>query len=121
VVHHRRAGLIAAAGGLAYSFRHFLGEVLPKEMARAMRSAPLTASFGLLMVLLYIFAAVFAPIIAPFGEAEVVGGAYAPPDDQMILGGDQLGRDMFSRIIYGARNTVGIALLTTMIAFLSAR
>jgi peptide/nickel transport system permease protein len=35
----------------------------------------------------------------------------------MILGGDQLGRDMFSRIIYGARNTVGIALLTTAIAF----
>jgi peptide/nickel transport system permease protein len=36
----------------------------------------------------------------------------------MILGGDQLGRDMFSRIIYGARNTVGIAVLTTAIAFL---
>ncbi len=111
------AGLIAVAAGLSYSFREFLAQVLPKEMARAIRSAPLTASFGLLMVFVYVVAAVFAPVIAPFGEAQVVGGAYAPPDDQMILGGDQLGRDMFSRIIYGARNTVGIALLTTAIAF----
>ena len=39
------------------------------------------------------------------------------PTRRWILGGDQLGRDMFSRIIYGARNTVGIALLTTAIAF----
>ena len=111
------AAVIAAAAGLSYSFREFLVQVLPREGSRAMRGAPLTAAFGLLMVLLYIVAAIFAPVIAPFGESEVVAGAYAPPDENMILGGDQLGRDMFSRIIYGARNTVGIALLTTAIAF----
>ncbi|MEO1239546.1 MAG: ABC transporter permease [Pseudomonadota bacterium] len=82
-----------------------------------MRTAPLTAAFGLLVILIYVIAAVFAPIIAPFGEAEVVGGAFAPPDDQMILGGDQLGRDLFSRLIYGARNTVGVAIVTTALAF----
>ena len=66
-----------------------------------MRNAPLTASFGMFVILVYVVAAVFAPVIAPHGEAEVIGSSYAPPDENMLLGGDQLGRDMFSRIIYG--------------------
>ena len=111
-------GLLFASAGLAYSFREFLVQTLPREAAKVMRSAPLTASFGLFVIVVYVVAAVFAPVIAPYGEAEVIGSSYAPPDDKMILGGDQLGRDMFSRIIYGARNTVGIAVLTTAIAFL---
>ena len=110
-------GLFFAAGGLAYSFREFLVQTLPRDTAKVMRNAPLTASFGMFVILVYVVAAIFAPVIAPYGEAEVIGGSYAPPDENMILGGDQLGRDMFSRIIYGARNTVGIALLTTAIAF----
>ena len=110
-------GLLYACGGLAYSFREFLVQTLPRDIAKVMRNAPLTASFGLFVILVYVAAAIFAPVIAPYGEAEVIGSSYAPPDDNMILGGDQLGRDMFSRIIYGARNTVGIALLTTAIAF----
>ena len=111
-------GLLYACGGLAYSFREFLVQTLPRNIAKVMRNAPLTASFGLFVIVVYVVAAIFAPVIAPFGEAEVVGSSYAPPDEAMILGGDQLGRDMFSRIIYGARNTVGIALLTTALAFL---
>ena len=111
-------GLFFASAGLAYSFREFLVQTLPRELAKVMRTAPLTASFGLFVIVVYVVAAVFAPVIAPYGEAEVIGSSYAPPDDKMILGGDQLGRDMFSRIIYGARNTVGIAVLTTAIAFL---
>ena len=111
-------GLLFASAGLGYCFREFLVQTLPRELAKVMRSAPLTASFGLFVIVVYVVAAVFAPVIAPYGEAEVIGSSYAPPDDKMILGGDQLGRDMFSRIIYGARNTVGIALLTTAIAFI---
>lgn len=109
--------LLAAAAGLSYSFRETLVHVLPGEAGKLMRTAPLTASFGILVIATYIIAAVFAPMIAPFGEAEVVGGSFAPPDDVMILGGDQLGRDMFSRLIFGARNTLGIAVVTTGIAF----
>ena len=111
-------GLLYACGGIAYSFREFLVQTLPRDLAKVMRNAPLTAAFGLFVIVVYVAAAVFAPVIAPYGEAEVIGSSYAPPDEAMILGGDQLGRDMFSRIIYGARNTVGIALLTTAIAFL---
>ena len=111
-------GLFFASAGLAFSFREFLVQTLPRGVAKVMRNAPLTASFGLFVIVVYVVAAVFAPVIAPYGEAEVISSSYAPPDDKMILGGDQLGRDMFSRIIYGARNTVGIAVLTTAIAFL---
>jgi peptide/nickel transport system permease protein len=110
-------GLLYACGGLAYSFREFLVQTLPRDIAKVMRNAPLTASFGLFVIVVYVAAAIFAPVIAPFGEAEVVGSSYAPPDEAMILGGDQLGRDMFSRIIYGARNSVGLALVATVLAF----
>ena len=112
------AGVIALSAGTAYAFREFLVIVLPREAAKAMRTAPLTASFGLFVVGVYAIAGIFAPIITPYGEAEVITSAFAPADENMLLGADQLGRDMFSRIIYGARNTVGLALLATTLAFL---
>ncbi|KAB0495019.1 ABC transporter permease [Pseudomonas vancouverensis] len=80
--------------------------------------APLSAQFGLLMIVLYVLVAVFAPVLAPFGETQVVGEGFAPWGGQFLLGTDNLGRDMFSRLVYGARNTLGIAFLTTVLAFL---
>ncbi|WP_433765520.1 ABC transporter permease [Pseudomonas putida] len=80
--------------------------------------APLSAKFGLLVILLYVLVAVFAPVLAPFGETQVVGEGFAPWGGQFLLGTDNLGRDMFSRLVYGARNTLGIAFLTTVLAFL---
>lgn len=112
------AGLLAAAAGISYIFREFLVIILHGEAAKAVQTAPLTASFGMFVILIYLIAAVFAPWIAPFGESEVIGTSYAPPDGKMLLGGDQLGRDLFSRIIYGARNTVGLSIATTALAFL---
>lgn len=103
---------------VAYCFREFLSLTLPIESAKIIRSAPLTATFGLFVVLVYILAAIFAPWIAPYGESEIVGMNFAPPSEKMLLGGDQLGRDMYSRIIYGARNTVGLSLAATFCAFL---
>ena len=112
------AGLLALAGGTSYAFREFLTTIAPHETAKELRTAPLTAAFGMFVIFTYVIAGVFAPIIAPFGEAEVISSAFAPADEQMLLGADQLGRDMFSRLVYGARNTVGIALLATVLAFL---
>ncbi|WP_413704684.1 ABC transporter permease [Pseudomonas sp. Pseusp16] len=80
--------------------------------------APLSARFGLSMILLYVLVAIFAPVLAPFGETQVVGEGFAPWGGQFLLGTDNLGRDMFSRLVYGARNTLGIAFLTTVLAFL---
>ncbi len=111
------AGLIASAAGVAYCFREFLVIILPPDSAKAMRTAPLTAGFGLFVIFTYAIAGIFAPIIAPFGESEIISGAFAPADEIMLLGADQLGRDMLSRIIFGARNTVGLALVATTLAF----
>ncbi len=109
---------IIGAAAAAWLFRAIVITVAPRDVKRVMRTAPLTASFGLLVILIYVIVAVFASEIAPFTERQDVGSQYQPWDDVHILGTDNLGRDMFSRIIYGARNTVGIAFATTTLAFL---
>jgi len=103
------------------------GDVVPQPLPprrgtlasawRALKSAPLTAWFGLIVITAYIILAVFAPFIAPHGESEVVANQYEPWSAQFPLGTDQLGRDMLSRLIYGARNTIGIAVVTTILSF----
>ena len=80
--------------------------------------SPMTAKFGLMVILIYIVVALFAPFIAPYGEAEVFPIPYAPWSSEFVFGTDQIGRDIFSRLIYGARNTVGIAVATTALAFI---
>ena len=82
----------------------------------ALSKAPISAWFGMAVLFVYFFAAIFAPLIAPHGEAEIFPVAYAPWGDGHIFGTDQIGRDIFSRIIYAARNTIGICLLATFIA-----
>ncbi|MFJ4065863.1 ABC transporter permease [Pseudomonas sp. NPDC089996] len=79
--------------------------------------APLSAKFGLLVIVAYTVVALFAPLLAPYGETQVVGEGFAPWSPQFLLGTDNLGRDTFSRLLYGARNTLGIAFLTTSLAF----
>ncbi|WP_060511928.1 ABC transporter permease [Pseudomonas sp. NBRC 111124] len=80
--------------------------------------APLSAKFGLLVIVAYTVVALFAPLLAPYGETQVVGEGFAPWSAQFLLGTDNLGRDTLSRLLFGARNTLGIAFLTTSLAFL---
>lgn len=85
---------------------------------RLIRSAPFTAKLGMVVMAIYAFVAVFAPLLAPYGEVEVVSRV---PFDvwsaDHLLGTDQLGRDFLSRLIFGARNSISIALITTAISF----
>jgi peptide/nickel transport system permease protein len=86
---------------------------------RALRRAPLSARVGLLVIAAYVIAAVLASVIAPFGQAQIVSpDSFGAWNDKFLLGTDQLGRDVFSRLIYGAQNSLGIALVTTILAFL---
>ncbi|MFT4607796.1 MAG: peptide/nickel transport system permease protein [Urechidicola sp.] len=85
---------------------------------RGLKSAPPTAIFGMTVITLYLLIGIFAPLLAPFGEAEIFDVAYAPWGGDYLFGTDQLGRDILSRLIYGARNTIGIAVATTFLAFL---
>ena len=85
---------------------------------RTLKTAPISAWFGMIVIAIYIFVALFAPWIAPFGEAEVVSQTpFELWSWTHWLGTDQLGRDMFTRLLFGARNTLGIAVATTLLAF----
>ena len=95
----------------------------PGQTRRRMRggvraATPLTAKFGFAVIAFYIVVAVFAPLIAPFGESEIVGGEFEAWGAPFYLGTDNLGRDMLTRLVFGARNTVGIAFTITLLAFL---
>ena len=88
-----------------------------ENIIRGLRSAPPTALFGMLVITAYVVIAIFAPLIAPYGESEVFPIPYAPWSDEFLFGTDQLGRDVFTRLVYGARNTIGIAIMTSILAF----
>ena len=84
---------------------------------REILKAPITAKFGMLVILTYGFVAIFAPFLTPYSETEIVGPEFDVWGDEFILGTDGLGRDMLTRLLFGARNTVGIAFITTVLAF----
>lgn len=115
--------LLSLIVGLALFFaiglaaRATLRALAPAHHTPTFRDMPLTASFGIAIILAYVLVALLAPAIAPFGEGEVVGDQYLPWATPYFLGTDKLGRDMLTRLLYGARNTVGIAFATTALAF----
>jgi len=73
---------------------------------------------GIAGLALIIFAALFAPWVAPYAENEVVGDVWAPMSADFPLGTDNLGRDLLSRLIYGARTTLLVAFLSSVLSFL---
>ena len=82
-----------------------------------LRDIPITAWIGMAGIVIAFIFAIFAPWIAPYGETQVVGDVWQMPDDQYIFGLDNLGRDIFSRLIYGARTTLVVASAATVISF----
>ncbi|MCC7319734.1 MAG: ABC transporter permease [Rubellimicrobium sp.] len=86
-------------------------------LLRDLRQAPFSVWAGLAVLALYLIAAIFAPWIAPYGEAQVFDIPYADWSREHLLGTDQVSYDFLSRLIFGARNTIGIALATTVISF----
>ena len=124
---------IAIEGFIIFAVAAWLFRILGRSVGTAgskklFRSMPLTASFGILTILIYAIFAIFAAVIAPYGQEQIVPGVAAniiPGGDPALggnpdfpLGTDQIGRDILSRLIYGAQNTVGIAFATTVLAFL---
>ena len=79
---------------------------------------PLFAQIGLAIVVINLLVAIFGPWLAPYDQSQSVGDTWAPSSANMLLGADQIGRDMLTRLIYGARMTIGIAAATTALSFL---
>ena len=71
----------------------------------------------MIIITLSLLVALLAPILAPHGESEIVSDVWLSASVDHPLGTDQLGRDMLSRLIYGARNSILIAFVTTLLAF----
>jgi len=80
-------------------------------------SIPVSAWIGILGIVLALFCAIFAPLIAPYSESQIVGSVWEPMGGQYLLGTDNLGRDLFSRLIFGARTTIFVALAATVLSF----
>jgi peptide/nickel transport system permease protein len=76
-----------------------------------------TAWIGMFIVTAFILVAIFAPWLAPYSESESVSETWADMSAQYPLGTDNIGRDILSRLIFGARMTIGIALATTILSF----
>jgi peptide/nickel transport system permease protein len=80
-------------------------------VAKQLSRRPL-ALFGLVVIAVMVLAALFAPLLAPYDPAEqlfdglTLEGAPLPPNDEYWLGTDLLGRDLFSRLLFGARTSL---------------
>ena len=69
------------------------------------------AVVGLVIVLALIVVAIFAPLIAPYDPYKTdIGNKLAPPSSEHLLGTDAVGRDTLSRVVYGARTSLVVAL-----------
>lgn len=76
------------------------------------RQNPLGA-LGFLLIVTFTFVAIFAPFIAPYGVQELqVGGLNEDPSAAHFFGTDNLGRDMFSRVVFGARISLAVGFLS---------
>jgi peptide/nickel transport system permease protein len=76
---------------------------------------------SLAIALVFVLAALFAPVIAPYDpDATDFGALFAPPSSEHWLGTDELGRDVFSRIVFGARASMLAGVLATLLAMVVA-
>ncbi len=94
----------------------FWGDVL----RRLVREKPL-GLIGAILVVTFLVMAIAAPLIAPFGQSELgAGRRLEGPSASHIFGTDNLGRDVFSRVVYGARVSMTIGFLSIFISTLLA-
>ncbi|HET9140303.1 ABC transporter permease [Actinophytocola sp.] len=87
------------------------------RMLRRLRRNPMAMS-GLVVVVVAVLAAGLAPLIAPypFDATDFTAPAPQPPSPQHWFGTDELGRDVFSRVLYGLRASIVVGVLTVLLS-----
>ncbi len=78
----------------------------------------LGARIGIVVLVLFAVLTLVGPALSPYGETQVIGGAWDAPSAANWLGTDRIGRDMATRILFGARMTAMLALAAALGAFL---
>jgi peptide/nickel transport system permease protein len=81
------------------------------------RRVPPGAFIGLVLTAAFLLVAILAQLIAPHGLGEIVGDVWEPMSAKFPFGTDNLGRDLLSRMIFGAQTTIFIAVLATALSF----
>ena len=74
------------------------------------------ATLGLIILVIIVVAAIIAPLVTPFDPQSQEFGMMEPPSATHILGTDDLGRDLFTRIVYGTRISLFVGIVTVTIA-----
>ena len=88
------------------------------KLKRMCRQNPL-AAVSAIVILIFILMAIFAPVIAPYGETEQdLINRLQDPSLTHLLGTDELGRDLFSRMLYGSRLSITIGILPSLISLI---
>ncbi len=82
-----------------------------RGLGRFVRGQPLGA-IGAVLVAFLVVVAIFAPLIAPYGPKVTDFDAFLPPGDVHVFGTDHLGRDIFSRVVWGARLSLYVGLVS---------
>ena len=73
---------------------------------------------GMVILIALVLIAIFADFIAPYGYAEILGEPYQLPSSKYIFGTDNLGRDIFSRVVYGSRISLKVGFISVGIALI---
>ena len=88
----------------------------PLSVINRLASRPLSL-IGMIVVVVFVFMALFGPAVAPYKfDAIIKGAARLPPSSSYFFGTDKLGRDVFSRVLWGAREVIIIPGVATSIA-----
>lgn len=94
------------------------GKPKKRSVMRSLMKSPL-AMFGLIVVLLLIFCAIFADVISPYPYAKQnLVNAFEEPSSKHWFGTDEFGRDIFSRVVYGARISLFVGFIAVGIAII---
>jgi peptide/nickel transport system permease protein len=70
---------------------------------------------GLLVVIILVLIALAGPLIAPHSPTQFIGAPNSPPSSHALFGTDSLGRDVWSRFLYGGRSVLGLAVAATIV------
>ena len=76
-----------------------------------------SARVGVAMAALILFVVIAGPFFAPHSPSAPIGVPYATPSSNAVLGLDFLGRDILSRLLWGGRSVVGLAVAATVLAY----